>query len=587
MAGVRYARWEIAQPVTITGFYMAAFLLIGLLGAASKKSFYDPATHALTGAFYYGIWAAVLYMVVASLMLITVWGAMAGKYQKQFSLTTSQRTLMLQTIIFMVYLLIGALVFSTIEGWHYLEAVYWADFTLLTIGIGSPLTPTTHLGRSLLIPFAIGGIITVGLIIGSIRSMLLDQGKEKMRARATEKMRERVHSYADVENHRLGPVPDSKRSVEREDIPQKERRRREFHAMRKIQERAASKNRRTSLFLSMLAACVLWFIGALVFMFTEYKQGWTYFVSLYFSYTSLLTIGYGDLSPLSNSGRAFFVLWSLLAIPTLTVLISDMGDTVVKGIADLTIWVGSLTILPSQPGTSSDWRKNLSRFTVPWNDPIDPSGLEKEAVHTKEGLGKLRTSNHPDVYMDSARTLHTRLGKRDTAHCLTFRDDGSGNAALQDRHFYRWLLAKEVNNILNDKNAPDVKKYDYDEWSYFLKLLGHDEHKPELHRRPNPPPRRSSNDEVQLGHPIDQYGNIRPWSWMGLRSPLMSPKDDVDWLLQNLLAKLQRELEISPAAAEDQLVKPPVSLSMLESSGEGSSGSEDGGSSNRDQSKQV
>ena len=61
-----------------------------------------------------------------------------------------------------------------------------------------------------------------------------------------------------------------------------------------------------------------------MFFKSERNQGWTYFGSLYFSYTSLLTIGYGDFAPQSNSGKPFFVFWSLLAIPTLTILISNM-----------------------------------------------------------------------------------------------------------------------------------------------------------------------------------------------------------------------------------------------------------------------
>lgn len=90
-------------------------------------------------------------------MLITVWGASKGHYDKEFQLTMSQRTLMLQTISFLVYLLAGAAVFSHIEGWPFLDAVYWADFTLLTVGIGD-FSPSTHTGRGLLFPFAIGGI---------------------------------------------------------------------------------------------------------------------------------------------------------------------------------------------------------------------------------------------------------------------------------------------------------------------------------------------------------------------------------------------------------------------------------------------
>jgi potassium channel subfamily K len=90
-------------------------------------------------------------------MLFTVYGAYRGHYDKEFQLTMSQRTLMLQTISFLVYLLAGAAVYSHIEGWAFLDAVYWADFTLLTVGIGD-YAPGTHLGRGLLFPFAIGGI---------------------------------------------------------------------------------------------------------------------------------------------------------------------------------------------------------------------------------------------------------------------------------------------------------------------------------------------------------------------------------------------------------------------------------------------
>ena len=49
----------------------------------------------------------------------------------------------------------------------------------------------------------------------------------------------------------------------------------------------------------------------------------------YSSYISLLTIGYGDLSPKTNPGRCFFVIWSLISVPTMTILVSDLGDTVV------------------------------------------------------------------------------------------------------------------------------------------------------------------------------------------------------------------------------------------------------------------
>jgi hypothetical protein len=60
----------------------------------------------------------------------------------------------------------------------------------------------------------------------------------------------------------------------------------------------------------------------------------------------------------SNSGKPFFVFWSLLAVPALTILISDMGDTVVKSIKDVTIWIGEVTVLPSDEGSVKERLKH-------------------------------------------------------------------------------------------------------------------------------------------------------------------------------------------------------------------------------------
>lgn len=491
-------------------------------------------------------------------MILTVVGALLGKYDRKFNLTPSQRTLMLQTISFMAYLLIGALIFSSVEGWRYLDAVYWADFTLLTVGIGTPLTPQTHTGRSLLIPYAIGGIVTVGLIIGSIRSMLLETGKNKLHARTTEKTRSRVHSYADVKNHRPGILPDSKKHSEKPDLSVEENRRREFYAMRQIQKHADVKSKWKALLASTCAGAALWFIGALVFQHTEYKQGWSYFVSLYFSYTSLLTIGYGDFQPVSNSGRAFFVFWSLLAVPTLTVLISDMGDTIVQAIADLTNWVGTLTILPKDTGFLVAWGELANDMVSFMNARLSTTDREMEKSY--------RGPKQKDVEkrQSFAAVLKSRLGDEDMTHWSEMTGKIHQGKLQQDQHFYQWLLAREVNTLLLDSQSATPKEYDYDEWKYFLKLLGHDEHKPELHRRPNATRGHTPGEGPQLGRPIDKYGVIRPWSWMGIRSPLMSPKDEATWILQQLLAKLQRQMENAALDPEDRPTDVPVSLNMLE-----------------------
>ena len=99
----------------------------------------------------------------------------------------------------MGYLLLGAWLFSYVENWMFLDAVFWANFTPLTIGFGGEFVPKTHTGRSLLIPYAIGGLVTVGLVIGSIRSLVLEHGKQKMTARFTEVKRQKVLESIDEE----------------------------------------------------------------------------------------------------------------------------------------------------------------------------------------------------------------------------------------------------------------------------------------------------------------------------------------------------------------------------------------------------
>ncbi len=95
---------------------------------------------------------------------------------------------------------------------------------------------------------------------------------------------------------------------------------------------------------------LLWFLAALVFQCAEGGrgtssanggQGWSVFDAVHFASVALLTIGYGDLRVRSSAGTAFFVFWSLLAVPAMTILVGNMGDTIVRGVRPVTLWVGA------------------------------------------------------------------------------------------------------------------------------------------------------------------------------------------------------------------------------------------------------
>lgn len=587
--------FAIAQTLTIAGFFIAAFILIGLLGAASSSSFrLEPhQSHALSQAFYYGIIAAALYIIIAALMLVTVWGAYSGHYDKEFRLTKSQRTLMLQTIMFMMYLLLGACIYTYIESWQYLDAVYWADFTLLTVGIGSPLTPSTHLGRSLLFPFAIGGIITVGLVVGSIRTMVLERAKAKMEARMTEKRRERVLKTKNDWKQTIKTGRFKTIKFDQDGLTEPERREQEFNLMRKIQNDSDNARRWMSLGASVIAACILWFIGAIVFWKSERSQDWSYFVALYFSYTSLLTIGYGDYQPQSCSGRPFFVFWSLLAVPTLTILISNMGDTVIKGFSDLTIWLGSITVLPGEGGIRESIKATTRRFRSQVFDRSDfrvdqPPGFlmhgSEEDEREREHKRRLRVD---DVL---ARRVARHLEDEELNEATEAEKEG--DMLERDIHFYHYILARELRNLMRDTNDSPPKQYDYSEWVYYLKLIGQDESNPELHRKPPIKPPNSkkdpdgnreerenvgvaggemrdpdtpptADDKADTQDPTGQ--KHLKWSWLGTRSPLMGTKTESEWLLERLSAVLETELKRNGVKRGDNWnpQKPPISMTEL------------------------
>ncbi|KAF2839153.1 voltage-gated potassium channel [Patellaria atrata CBS 101060] len=562
----RRLRFAIAQSITILGFFLASFLLIALVLVASTTLRLLPASeHALGQAYYYAIIAAGLYFIIASLMILTVVGSYLGHYEKEFRLTVSQRTLMIQTMGFVTYMLLGSLIFSFVEGWSFLNAVYWADFTLLTVGIGGTFVPRTHTGRSLLFPFAIGGIVMVGLVVGSVRSLVLDRGREKMQARMMEKRREKTVKSIDEHRGIVKMGMWTKMEFTTKGLTETKRREQEFQIMRAVQTKAENRRRWVALMLSGVAALLLWFLGALVFQHAEKNQQWTYFVSLYFSYTSLLTIGYGDYEVMSNSGKPFFVFWTLLAVPTLTILISNMGDTVVKSFKDFSIWIGSLTVLPDETGARSALKAGMSRltkgraFSKQLSDSMKKSAEQRDRDTNGHPGGEDRMQE--DLFAD-------RLAKHVESEELKAAREAhkEGDPVLRDVHFYHFVLAKELRQLLEDVSASPPKQYTYQEWAYYLKLIGHDEADKQHHRPPPKVPDPPQDRDIHEMGMIDKEDSgseqgVHGWSWLGTRSPLMGNKLETEWILERIAEVLETELKkLGSHNPEKQREPPPISL---------------------------
>jgi potassium channel subfamily K, other eukaryote len=346
-----------------------------------------------------------------------------------------------------------------------------------------------------------------------------------MGARMVEKERRRLLKKMEKSDKSeiLQPVTSTQGSMSRsstktlsDTFNERERRRQEFDLMRKIQEEAHTKRRWTSLIISGTTWFVLWFAGAAIFQAAEYGQKWTYFGSLYFSYTSLLTIGYGDFYPQSNSGKPFFVFWSLLAIPSLTILISNMGDTIVKGIRDVTLWIGNFTVLPGEQGVKATLKESANKMTRGrlFDDEISeqPPGMLGETnrrgdeTQSDDKEGDHHLKNDPE---SAAQRVVGDHAKSETARAK--KQGEHGDEIPKGKRHYHVVLIKEIGKVMKHLNSSPPRKYTFDEWAWYLKLIGEDENSADTHRAAL---RKPKPDGEGLGAALaDSNKNVKWSEW--------------------------------------------------------------------------
>jgi len=402
--------------ITIIGGFIASFILVALVVAtAITLRQPSPPQHAFTQAYYFATMAAVLYFVTSTFIVYTaymLWRSQPTREQIRKRFAQGHRSLKLLTLLFMSYLLIGALIFAKVEGWAYLDALFWADVTILTIGFGD-FKPSTHLGRSLLFPYASFGIFILFLVIYCITSVVFERGKSawEVRLRDQERIRSvQQRARESTESVQQKPASSTKfepesRSKEARAAEQRETRRRDFNTMQLIIVKAARKRILYSMSLWTLFAFFLWLVGAVVFYLAEKEQNWSYFEAIYFTFISILAIGYGDFGLHSLFGKAFFVLWSLIVVPSLTMLISTGTEA-----------VG----MPYLTGAKAWWRKRV---------------LKKEPLEIKKHLsGRSNPRNEELLAANQFRLSHTNR-TASQQHPRQKFPASSGNQSRSDRSY--------------------------------------------------------------------------------------------------------------------------------------------------------
>ncbi|GEM10803.1 potassium channel subfamily K, other eukaryote [Rhodotorula toruloides] len=432
--------------------------------------------------------------------------------KKGSGLTEKQRTLVIATMVFFVYLSLGALCFSYLIGdLTFIDALYFVCCTVTSVGFGD-IVPVTAGARVFCMIYAAIGLVLLALTIAVARETIIetfeanyrsrrDKLAERARARKEEARRRMVEGRerrrrAVEEGLRLGRAEGEAAGEEEGAAPPGGGRRgigalagkngskgqqvaldmrtrtltfsaptlpddddgnrlpqdsflhrlrqtisRPFHhaakevsfrrslekfrsgtsldrqssissrsstltsssldeSFRSLKYRLVREQReefRIKLGISFGLFLIFWLGGSAIFMVTE---RWTYGVALYFSCTYFLTIGFGDFSPHSAAGRAFFVAWALLGVANMTLLLSVLTESwssrykssIDDGRLKKTMRRLDLRKKPDAAGNNIDNASSVSLlasegYTVP-SQPIPPHELPEKIVETIKGFHK-------------------------------------------------------------------------------------------------------------------------------------------------------------------------------------------------------
>lgn len=97
--------------------------LIGITAAMHKYVPPKPPLELYSQGYWHAVIAGILYMISSMLLMLNMMGYFLGHYPQHFELSEEQRNLILQTMMFFIWLAGGAGIFARVDGWSYTDAV--------------------------------------------------------------------------------------------------------------------------------------------------------------------------------------------------------------------------------------------------------------------------------------------------------------------------------------------------------------------------------------------------------------------------------------------------------------------------------
>lgn len=285
--------------------FTAAVVVYMIMLGISQYSYFDGTGLHRTIGYWQAPCASVLYAVSAT---ITICYAVYFRTRK-WDIVTSKRQRFVTLLCYLYFFWIagGAAIFHIRTmgvNVDYAQNVYFVVVSCLTLGYGDIVAETT-LGKMLVIPLIYIGIIIGGWVALAVFQGNLDRAHNEAVDFAVEKRR--METLAKSEGRQLGD-------------------RESFDDMREIVRDVLIRDQLTHTLVTTMWLLAFLLCGALVFHFTE---SWEYYDAFYMCAISLVEVGYGDYVPQSPGGRAMFIHYALVALPTTAAAVSDISGLVI------------------------------------------------------------------------------------------------------------------------------------------------------------------------------------------------------------------------------------------------------------------
>lgn len=180
----------------------------------------------------------------------------------------------------------------------------------------------------------------------------------------------------------------------------------------------------------------------------------------------------------------------------MTILISDMGDTVIGSFKRGTFKLADWTVLPK----AGLWRELLEKYPwlLLWLQKKAQKAAERRRIAAGMPVGPEEDDMVPPPTLEQVSEL-----------------DNLDDQALAAK------LAIAIRHTANHLKDDPPRRYSYEEWVEYTRLIRFSR----------------SKEEIEL---VEEERGIVEWDWIGEDSPMMADSTESEWVLDRLCESLNR-----------------------------------------------